>query len=242
MVDFIDTHIHLQDFKPDFAPQVLHNNHLKQAILISTCHHDFEKITLLLKQHPEKLSAAFGTHPWYYKENWSLDLLEQKLQEFPQALVGEIGVDELREPVTDRQHQLFSAQLEIAKKYHRPVIVHAAKAFTGLQAHEKELKDLCYVHHGFVKNRELLKFINSTGGYIGLGSLFLKQEKAHEMWSLIPQDKILFETDAPYRVSEESYSAIVQENLQKLAVISKLDIESLAELLIKNAQNFISAK
>ena len=239
MVDFIDTHIHLQDFKPDFAPQVLEDNQLKQAILISTQKDDFEKITTWLKNYPQKFIGAFGIHPWYYNEPWSLDLLEQKLKDFPNAAVGEIGVDALRENVNTKQHQLFSAQLEIAKKYNRPVIVHAAKAFNALIEHEDELKNVRYVHHGFVKNRELLKFIIRTGGYIGLGALFLRQEKTREMWDLMPQDKILFETDAPYQIREENYSAIVQENLQKLAEISGTREDALAEQLMQNAQNFL---
>ena len=239
VMQFIDTHIHLQDFKADCAPRVWHNPEAKGLVLVSAGREDFAKIAALLRQYPGKASGAFGIHPWHYREKAPLDELETCLREFPQALVGEIGVDELKEPVSPGQHDLFAAQLEIATAYRRPVIVHAAKAFAALTEHETALKKVKFSHHGFVKNRELLKFINKCGGYIGLGALFLKQEKAAEMWAMMPQDRILFETDAPYRVDETKYNEAVQENLRRLAEIAGEEPEALAERRIKNAEDFL---
>lgn len=238
-MQFIDTHIHLQDFKADFAPSVLNNSEAEKLVLVSATRDDFHKIADLWRAYPQKFVGAFGVHPWYYREEPPLDEMRQMLREFPNALVGEIGVDELKEPVCDGQHVLFSKQLEVAREFSRPVIVHAAKAFAGLMEHEHELKQIKFSHHGFVKNNELLKFINKCGGYIGLGALFLKQEKAKEMWKLMPKDKILFETDAPFRVSEENYNQNVQDNLLRLAEIAELELETLAEQLVKNAHEFL---
>lgn len=237
---FIDTHIHLQDFKPDFAPQVLDNPEADKLVLVSASTEDFEKIAALVTTYPDKLIASFGVHPWYYEDEFSVESLKEMLKKFPNALVGEIGVDELKEPVSDAQHQLFSKQLAVAWTFNRPVIVHAAKAFNALVTHEAELKEVKYVHHAFVKNPELMKFINKTGGYFGLGSLFLKQEKAHEMWEMMPKDKILFETDAPYRFDEAHYNNIVQENLLKLAEIAQMPLEDLSARLINNAETFLA--
>ncbi len=239
MVQFIDTHIHLQDFKPDFAPQVLANANAKHFVLVSAKRDDFDKISALMEKYPQKISGAFGIHPWYCHQEWGLQELTQILKKFDRALVGEIGVDQLREAVSYEQHELFSAEIEIAKEFSRPVIVHAAKAFSALMEHEKELKNVRYVHHGFVKSDELLRFINKTGGYIGLGTLFLKQERASEMWAKMPRDRVLFETDAPYRVSETEYGDIVEENLHRLAKIANIDVAELSLQLMANAQEFL---
>lgn len=240
-MQFIDTHIHLQDFSADFAPAVIDNAAAKRLVLVAAKKEDFAKIAGLLERYPHKFSGAFGVHPWYWREDIGLaqEALKEMLKKFPKALVGEIGVDELKEPVSEEQHKLFWAQLEVAKEFCRPVIVHAAKAFEALKEHEAMLKEVKYVHHGFVKNRELLKFIKQTGGYIGLGALFLKQEKAREMWEMMPYDKVLFETDAPYRVSEEDYNKKVQENLFKLAEIAGQDPAELAAQLVCNAEEFL---
>lgn len=236
---FIDTHIHLQDFKPDFAPRVLDNPEAKQLVLVSASTADFDKIAELVTAYPNKLIASFGVHPWYSRDEFSVESLKELLKKNPHALVGEIGVDELKEKVSDAQHQLFSKQLAVAWTFNRPVIVHAAKAFNALVTHEAELKEVKYVHHAFVKNQELLKFINKTGGYFGLGGLFLKQEKAREMWEMMPKDKILFETDAPYQADEARYNEIVQENLLKLGQIAQMPVNDLSALLIDNAKKFV---
>jgi len=240
MLQFIDTHIHLQDFKPDFAPSVLHNSIAQKLVLISAQEADYEKIDVYTSRYPEKIIGAFGIHPWYSKEPFHIDLLYEKLKKFPHALVGEIGVDELKEKASAEQHQLFSAQLMVAKKFNRPVIVHAAKAFNALAKHEAELKQISYVYHGYTKNNELLKFIIRTGGYIGLSELFYIQSQASMLWQAMPKDRILFESDAPYRIKEENYHQTMQDNLLKLAEIAGMNAPELAEMLITNANNFLT--
>ncbi len=238
-MQFIDTHIHLQDFKADCALAVQNNSEARKFVLVAAEKADFAKIATLIRQHPDKMVGAFGIHPWYCREKFPEDELHNYLRAFPQALVGEIGVDALRGSVCPMQHELFSAQLKIALEFGRPVIVHAAKAFGALVQHQDELKRVRFVHHGFVKNRELLKFIIGCGGYIGLGTLFLKQENAAEMWAMMPKDKVLFETDAPFRVDEARYNLLVQENLQRLAEIAGENPEVLAKHLTDNAAAFL---
>ena len=239
MLQFIDTHIHLQDFKADFAPPVLNCADAKRMITVSTREADYDKIADLMQKYPEKIIGAFGVHPWYAKENFDADKLSDMLKKFPQALVGEIGVDELKEKVSAEQHEIFSLQLKAAKEFGRPVLVHAAKAFEALTIHETELKKVKYVYHGYVKNFELLKFIIRTGGYVGLGRLFLKQTKAKALWQEMPKDRILFETDAPYQFNEDGYLESVQENLTALADIAEMSAPELAEMLVANSERFL---
>lgn len=239
MLQFIDTHIHLQDFKPDFAPPVLQHAAVKKLVLVSAKEDDYEKIAELMRAYPEKINGAFGVHPWYAQEEFHIEILREKLKQFPKALVGEIGVDELKEKVSQAQHQLFSAQLAVAKEFNRAVIVHAAKAFNALTEHEAALKQVKYVYHGYTKNNELLKFIIRTGGYIGLSELFFIQPKAAALWQTMPKDRILFESDAPYRIKEEKYLQTMQDNLLKLSEIAGMNAQELAELLMANTVSFL---
>lgn len=238
-MQFIDTHIHLQDFKADFAPRVLESAAALRLVLVSAKEVDFAKVAALAEEYPVKAVPAFGVHPWYADEGADVEVLRAALKRFPQALVGEIGVDGIRKAPDEAQHRLFEEQLKIAKEFNRPVIIHAARAFDALLKHEAALKEVRFSYHGFVKNRELIKFINKCGGYFGLGAHFLKQEKASEMFADMPQDKVLFETDAPYQVSDEGYLEAVEENLQHLQEIAQLPEGSLREMFIQNAEDFI---
>lgn len=238
-MQFIDTHIHLQDFKEDFAPRVLESSAALRLVLVSAKVEDFAKVAELAEEYPVKVVPAFGVHPWYADEGLEMEVLHAYLKRFPKALIGEIGVDGIRKAPTEAQHKLFAAELEVAKEFNRPVIVHAARAFNALLKHEAALKSVRFSYHGFVKNRELIKFINKCGGYFGLGAHFLKQEKASEMFADMPQDKVLFETDAPYQVRDEGYLEAVEGNLQKLAKIAQLPEGSLREMFIQNAEDFI---
>ena len=235
---FIDTHIHLQDFNVDFAPQVIGNESLVKAVLVSANVDDFDKIDKIIVAHPDKFMGAFGLHPWYFENIDRVDEIKKYLIKYPNALVGEIGVDRLRGEVNDGQRKLFYKQLELAEEFDRNIIIHAAKAFDELKEFEKELKNVTFVHHGFVKNEELIYFINKCGGYIGIGSLFLKQENAKEMVKKMPIDKILFETDAPFRVNQEDYGEIAKTNIKKLANLMG-DEDKMLEQLFNNAKEFL---
>lgn len=238
-MQFIDTHIHLQDFKADFAPRVLENPQARRLLLVSAREADFAKAAALAAAYPDKCVPAFGIHPWYGREGADVELLKEYLKRFTNACVGEIGVDGLKEPPNPAQHILFSRQLAVAKEFSRPVVVHAARAFMALQEHRQALKEVRFVYHGFVKNHELVKFVVQCGGYFGLGAHFLKQEKAAALWAEMPRDRVLFETDAPYQVTEEEYGETVQENLRRLTLISGMPAGELQELLLQNAEDFL---
>ena len=241
-MNFIDTHIHLQDFKMSFALDVLNNDNVKKMFVVASKSLDFEKIAKLVDDFPYKVVGGFGVHPWYVKDDADLGLVEEYLKKYENAMVGEIGVDGIKGEVTDIQHYMFDEQIKLAKKFKRNVIIHGAKAFEPLKMHENSLKEVRFVYHGFSKNEELIKFINKCGGWFGLGSMFVKQKKAKDLFLMMPRDKILFETDAPYQLNEKNYCEEVITNINMLANALHLDIDELKALLIDNAERFLDGK
>ena len=236
MVKFIDTHIHLQDIKADFAPQVLDNPDMQGVLTVSAKKEDWGKIEDLMNL--KKVSAAFGIHPWYAADD--VDELETYLQKYPSALVGEIGLDGTKEIVSLKQHQCFAKQLEIAKYFGRPVVLHIVKAYEDFRQYENKLKDIKFVLHGVGKNSELVKFVNKCQGYFGISQRLFKCKNVREILTMIPEDKMLFETDAPFGVNEEKYAQCVQENLQLVATLTDMTVEKLSEKLYENAREFIN--
>jgi TatD DNase family protein len=235
----IDTHIHLQDFNSDFAPKVLSDENCLKLIVVSSCEKDFASVSKLIDEAKYKVVGAFGVHPWYIKDDLDFEKLEECLLQYPKALVGEIGVDGIRNPTDLRQHRVFSEQLFIAKKYNRPVILHGAKAFEALKEHKNELDGLKFVYHGFTKNREIIKFVNSLGGYFGIGKMFLRQNEAFEMINEMPFNKILFETDAPFQIKDENYLNDRESYLENLIKLYHNFDGDFSEQLISNALEFM---
>ncbi len=239
MPNITDTHIHLQDFNHDFALELLSLASIKNLILVSANCNDFEKISTLHKTSPQKITPAFGYHPWQALTPYSLELLKTYLIKNKTSLIGEIGLDGIKTPPSLEQHELFSSQLSLAKILKRPVIIHGAKANSELYKYRSLLSSIKYVYHSFPANLELLKFLISTEAYIGLGSSFINSPKAQNLISYLPKDKILFETDAPYQTKQETYLSTCQSNLITLAKLLNISPNNLEQTLSNNFKEFI---
>ena len=83
----------------------------------------------------EGVHPSFGLHPWFIKKRsaeW-MRLLEEFLVEYPEAGVGEIGIDHAIEDRDDAdQESVFLAQLELARRLERPVSIHCRQAWGRL--------------------------------------------------------------------------------------------------------------
>lgn len=238
-MQFIDTHIHLQDDKSNNATEIINRAKEEGAVkllCVAALEEDWGKIETLSKQFSEMIVPAFGLHPWYtvsVKKGWQNRLIE-KMQKFPYALIGECGLDGFK-PEIEKQKNLFAEQIKIAKRFKRPLIVHAVKAVPLMEDFWDDLPEK-FVIHGFNDKTEFLKRIIQKGGYVGIGSGLLKTPKAKEILNLIPQDKLLFETDAPFQAN---YPWQIKEQARQIALLRQESAEELAQQVYQNSVEFI---
>ena len=238
-MQFIDTHIHLQDDKSNNATEIINRAKEEGAVkllCVAALEEDWDKIETLSKQFSDIIVPAFGLHPWYtvsVKKGWQNRLIE-KMQKFPYALIGECGLDGFK-PEIEKQKNLFAEQIKIAKRFKRPLIIHAVKAVSLMEDFWDDLPEK-FVIHGFNDKAEFLKRIIQKGGYIGIGSGLLKTPKAKEILNLIPQDKLLFETDAPY-LAKHSWQ--IKEQARQIALLRQENAEELAKRVYQNSVEFI---
>lgn len=238
-MQFIDTHIHLQDDKSNNTTEIIAQALAKgcqKLICASSIEDDWEQVAELTINFPQIIVPAFGVHPWYIttaKDGWQTRI-EEYLQRFPQALIGEAGLDGLK-PEVEQQKQLFAEHIKLAKEYQRPLIIHAVKAVPLLENFWKELPEK-FVFHGFNSKAELLQKILQHGGYIGIGSGLLKTPKAKEILKQIPINRLLFETDAPYLAL--SPWAII-EQAEQIAALRGENADKLAQQVYHNSLEFI---
>lgn len=137
-------------------------------------------------------------------ENY-MEILDQLVSENPEIkAVGEIGLDYHYDGY-DREGQikLLSDQLEFANKKDLPVILHCRDALQDFMELLKEYK-LKGVVHCFSGSAETASEIISLGMYIGFTGVltFKNAKKAKKALAVIPNDRLLLETDCPYMAPE----------------------------------------
>lgn len=246
-MQFIDTHIHLQDFKSNCATDIINqaqNQGVKRLICVSSVAADWAKVAEMATKFAPFVVPAFGLHPWYVEkaeDNWA-QKLEEYVQAFPKALIGECGLDKLKNPNFTKQTEVFAQQIDLAQKYARPLIIHAVKADEWLNEFWKKLPE-SFVFHSFTSSAELAQKVIKNGGLLGFNFSLLRSKNMEKLLSALPADKILLETDGPYQgptKGKEVLPTMLPELLAEIAAIRGEDKEALARRIYQNSEEFIN--
>lgn len=202
-----DAHNHLQDDRLDpwreeiiaTAPQT----GLAEMIVNGSCEEDWPQVAELARSH-SWIRPAFGLHPWYVKERtpaW-LDTLRGHLKAWPQAVVGEIGLDRwIENPDIDAQLDCFRAQMALAVELDRPATIHCLRAFGLLEEtlRATPLPRRGFLLHSYGGPAEMVPSFLKLGAYFSISPYFAHPRKAAQLqtFAKIPLDRLLTETDAP---------------------------------------------
>jgi TatD DNase family protein len=189
--------------------------------------------------------ATVGVHP--HNANTTLDLtpLEKLASHNKVVAVGETGLDFFRDwaPV-DAQHVVFEAQIAIARRVKKPLVIHSRNA--GAASLETLIKhgagDVGGVFHCFSEDAAFatrLREINFRVSFPGQLT-FKKANEVREVCKAVPLDQILVETDSPYLAPEPHRGkrcepAYVVETARMLAQIKGLSLEEVAAITTTNA-------
>lgn len=189
---------------------------------------------------------SFGVHPHEASKASKNDLekLEMLLQNKKTIALGEIGLD-YHYDLSPRniQRELFLKQLDIADNYNKPVIVHCRSAYEEMITMFKNYKKIPRgVIHSYAGTVEEAKTFLDMGFYIGIpGTVtFPKSDKVKEVVLETPIEKLLIETDCPYRAPQKfrgkrNEPAYVVEVLKEVAVIKNISFEEAAKITTANA-------
>lgn len=152
---------------------------------------------------------AVGCHPHNAKDfdEAAEARLVEVLHDPRVSAVGEIGLDYHYDlSPRDVQQEVFRRQIRIAKTAGLPVVLHLREAhddgFAILQ--EEGFPEAGVLLHCYNLGPEELKRWIDAGCYVAFGGplTFKKAEEVREAARIVPQDKLLTETDAPYMTPE----------------------------------------
>ena len=206
-----------------------------------------ERMFQLEKDYPEEIFLMSGVHPTHVKENYKEELahVENLLADRKFYAIGEIGIDLYWDKTFLKQQQeAFQQQIQLAKKYKLPIVIHCRDAFDEVfEVLEKE-KDasLFGIFHCFTGTKEHAKKAIGYNMKLGIGGVVtFKNGKIDKFLNEIPIEHIELETDAPYLAptpfrGKRNESSYVLNVLEKVAQIYQLTKVEVAKITTENSK------
>lgn len=162
--------------------------------------------------------------------------------------IGEIGLDYYwNKENKEIQKELFIKQIEVANELDLPIVIHTREAIMDtieiLKANPVKNKG---VFHCCPLNPELVKEGLKLGFYISFAgpATFKNSKNANEVIKMVPNDRMLIETDSPYLSPEplrgrRNDPRNVKYIAQKIADVKELSLEQVAKMTYENAKRIL---
>ena len=248
----IDTHCHLTD--PRLAEQldmVLERTAaagVSRIITIGTDIDDDINCIELCRALPT-VRCAIGVHPNYCGHVAPEDLPQLRhLQADPSVVaLGEMGLDYHHNfAPRARQREVFEFQLQLASDLGRPVVIHCREAIDDCLAILRQFPLVRADFHCFTGTPAEARNILDAGYLIGFtGAVtFKRNDELRAACALVPPDRLLVETDAPYlspepvRNQKTNEPAFVMHVARVVARVKEMTIEAIDETTTANARLF----
>ncbi len=199
-----------------------------------------------LSQKYPRMFACVGVHPHSASEvvsdaSYLKQLEEYYLSSEKVVAIGEIGLDYHYDfSPREAQKTVFEQQLLLAKKLAAPVTIHIREATEDAMAILKKHRPRGVVHC-FSGSAETAKETLELGLYIGITGVatFKNAKKIVDVTKVVPLDRLLIETDAPYMApvphrGERCDSRMLSLVAEKLAELYNRSPQEIIDITRKN--------
>ena len=252
-MQYIDTHTHIdgEEFKDDLDEVV---TRAKAAgaiqLLVPGINYDsIASIKAVCERFPDFMRPMIGLHPEDVKEDYKeiLGKMRQELNDYNWIAIGEVGLDYYWSHEFEKEQlDAFEQQVQWSVETQLPLMIHCRKAQNEMvkiiRRYEKELPG--GVFHCFTGNQhEALELLQFDKFVLGIGgvSTFKKSHLAEDLAAVVPMDRIVLETDAPYMApaphrGERNESSFIPFIIEKLALAYGVSNEALANTTTATAK------
>ena len=202
----------------------------------------------LESRYPNNMFLMTGVHPTHVKNDYLEELAHIKeqlnLREF--VAIGEIGIDLYWDRSTLKlQQEMFRLQIQLAKQYKLPIVIHCRDAFEEVFQILEEAKgpELFGIFHCFTGTLEQAQKAISFNMKLGIGGVVtFKNGKINQFLKQISLDHIVLETDAPYLApvpcrGQRNESSYILNVLEKLSDIYSMSSNEIASITTKNSKS-----
>lgn len=247
-MQLIDSHCHLDfsEFESDLSSVI--NRARMQGVEsfvipgVSSKHWDKQ---LKLAQAFDNVYCAFGIHPWFLEHDPLSDFvkLERLLESKSTVAVGECGLDATIDNMP-LQQEVFVAQIELANRFSKPLIIHHRKTHHLIQQCFKQVKpNYGGVIHAFSGNINDAKKYIDFGFKLGIGGgiTYERASKTRATIQTVGLSDILLETDSPDmplfgQQGKRNEPQNVIEVAKTLAALLLCSVEEVADVTSKNTK------
>jgi TatD DNase family protein len=249
---FIDTHTHIfsEEFDSDIREVVQRAGEagVNRFYLPNIDVESIDRLHALSDRYSGLCYPMMGLHPTSVGADFRKDLaiIESWFEKRKYIAIGEIGLDLYWDKTfLKEQVDAFETQLQWSIERNLPVAIHTREAFPEVfeSIHKVGAEKLRGVFHSFSGSREELEEIVRLQNFmIGInGIVTYKNAKFGDYLPLLPIERVLLETDAPYlspvphrgKRNEPAYLPVIAG---KLAEIYELPLEIVAEEITGNAR------
>lgn len=252
-----DSHAHYDD--PRFAEdldEVVHALRQKsdvcpcgvETVVNIGCDIPTSRICLDLAEKYDLFYAAVGIHPQdaHTFNEESIDRLKEMLSHPKAVAIGEIGLDYKYENAPrEVQKEVFCRQMELSLETGYPVCIHDRDAHGDVFDIVRKYPDVKGVMHSFSGSKEMARQYVKMGWHISFsGTLTFKNASiVPEAAAVVPLDRLLIETDAPYLApvpyrGKRNRSDFAFATAARLAEIHGVSTEKMIEITRENALRF----
>ena len=244
-----DTHTHLYSEEFDLDRDEMMQRALKNGVtrfFIPAIDSNYiKKMYALESDYPENVFLMMGLHPTYVKDNYldELQIVEQELESRKFYAIGEIGIDLYWDKTHLNEQQIvFRRQIQLAKKYKLPIVIHCREAFDEIFEilEEEKSDDLFGIFHCFSGTYEQALQAISYNMKLGIGGVVtFKNGKIDQFINQIDLKHLVLETDSPYLApipfrGKRNESSYIVNVVDKLALLYGLSSE---EIALKTTEN-----
>jgi len=235
----------------------------------------------IAKKYPEGVYAAVGLHPIHtYDDIFEEEVKGEKVKFKTKAeefngehlvgliessekvvAVGEIGLDyfhikkfpsKLNKKLKAKQAEVFAAQIKLAAKCDKPIIIHCrpSKDYDAYREILEILKDVnsygcknvknCGIVHCFQANAEILEEFLRMGFHVGYNGVITFTDQYNELVKVTPLERIVLETDSPWLApvplrGKRNESIYVEYVAGRIAELKGTDFDNVAKITTENA-------
>lgn len=248
-----DSHSHLDaaQFDADRGAVILraHAAGVQQQLLPAVTFVSWASLQSTCKQ-TTGLYAAYGLHPMFLNQHQPehLDALADWIAREQPKAIGECGLDFFIEGLdAELQRFYFHRQLELAREFDLPVVIHARRAVEEVIATLRKIGGLRGVIHSYSGSEEQARQLFELGFYLGIGGsiTYERAQRLRRLVATMPLDFLLLETDSPDQPDaqhrgQRNEPAYLTEVLRVVAATRQQPEEEIALATTANAQRLFA--